>query len=313
MRVLVTGVSGDIGFGIGRILKEKYSDLFLLGIDVVEDSAACCLYDLVQEAPRASDINYKDFILRLVNDFSIDIVIPTSEAEIASFWNEGLVGEIRELNKIVVILDRTIIETALDKYKTYTFLRDNDFLFPSTILASECAGSKLQGKKILKPRSGQGSKGIRTITSLEEIKDYELNDSYIVQEYLSDEENEYTCCVYRDEKNVRDIILKRKMKNGFTVSGEVVENASIKKYILEISEKLNLIGSMNLQLRMTTRGPVLFEINPRFSSTVVFREKMGFSDLYWALESQLGNKLGDYTPPKAGLKFYRGIQEYILN
>lgn len=313
MRVLVTGVSGDIGLGIGRVLKDKYSDLFLLGVDVCEESAACCVYDEFYKAPFAKESCYKDFILKLVNDLSIDVIIPTSEAEIAAFWDSGLVDLLREEDKVVALLDKGIINVALDKYKTYLFLKDNKLLFPATILASDLLDDGLIKKRILKPRSGQGSKGIRIIESYDDLHNNEKSDSFIIQELLSDDDNEYTCCVYRDSEYTRDIIFKRKMNNGFTSSGEVVENNEIRKYILDISKKLNLKGSMNLQLRMTSRGPVLFEINPRFSSTVVFRNKMGFSDLYWALESQLNNKLSDYTPPKTGLKFYRGIREYILN
>jgi len=313
VRVLVTGSEGDIGFGIGRVLKNKYSDLFLVGIDIVDGGTSCCVFDLFEKSPPAKSEFYKTFILELIEKLSIDVIIPTSEAEISTFWGSDIVTFLREAGKLVVILNQEIVNKALDKYKTYLFLRENNFAFPSTVLANEFIEEDSYGKRILKPRVGQGSKGIRVITSSNDIHDYELNDQYIVQELLSDDENEYTCCVYRDNTNTREIILKRKMRNGFTVSGEVVEDASIRKYILDISNKFGLIGSMNLQLRMTDRGPVLFEINPRFSSTVVFRDKMGFSDLYWELERQLSNKIPAYIKPKNGLKFYRGIKEYFLD
>jgi carbamoyl-phosphate synthase large subunit len=45
---------------------------------------------------------------------------------------------------------------------------------------------------------------------------------------------------------------------------------------------------MNIQLRLTDQGPRVFEINPRFSSTVLMRHRIGFSDLLWALSEAEG-------------------------
>ena len=69
---------------------------------------------------------------------------------------------------------------------------------------------------------------------------------------------------------------------------------------------------MNIQLRMTEQGPMLFEINPRLSSTLVFRDMLGFSDLQWWIYSQLDQEIPKYHKPKAGTLFYRGIAEYII-
>jgi carbamoyl-phosphate synthase large subunit len=55
-----------------------------------------------------------------------------------------------------------------------------------------------------------------------------------------------------------------------------------------IAEGLDLRGSMNVQLRLTDEGPRVFEINPRFSSTVLMRHRMGFSDVLWAIEEAEG-------------------------
>ena len=64
---------------------------------------------------------------------------------------------------------------------------------------------------------------------------------------------------------------------------EVVENYEIKKLCIDIADKLNLVGSINIQLRILNNKATIFEINPRFSSTVLFRHSIGFSDLVWSL------------------------------
>jgi carbamoyl-phosphate synthase large subunit len=57
---------------------------------------------------------------------------------------------------------------------------------------------------------------------------------------------------------------------------------------------------------------VIFEINPRFSSTVMFRHLLGFKDLIWSINEIAGKAIEDYIPPQFGTKFYRASQEVIL-
>ena len=101
------------------------------------------------------------------------------------------------------------------------------------------------------------------------------------------------------------------MKGGLTSSGVVVKNKDIESYVNKIAMAIKLKGSINIQLRMTSNGPILFEINPRLSGTLVFRDKMGFMDLRWWVSDLFGLKNMVYKPPKAGTKFYRSYSEYI--
>ena len=56
----------------------------------------------------------------------------------------------------------------------------------------------------------------------------------------------------------------------------------------KIAKGIELEGSMNIQLILTDSGPRIFEINPRFSSTVLMRHKLGFCDLLWAIDESQG-------------------------
>ena len=58
-----------------------------------------------------------------------------------------------------------------------------------------------------------------------------------------------------------------------------------------IAQGLDLRGSMNIQLRLTDKGPRVFEINPRFSSTVLMRHRIGYSDVLWALDETEGKSV----------------------
>lgn len=58
-----------------------------------------------------------------------------------------------------------------------------------------------------------------------------------------------------------------------------------------IAQGLDLCGSMNIQLRLTENGPRVFEINPRFSSTVLMRHRMGYTDVLWAIDEAEGKSI----------------------
>jgi carbamoyl-phosphate synthase large subunit len=98
---------------------------------------------------------------------------------------------------------------------------------------------------------------------------------------------------------------------GFSGFGVVIENMKINKLLFEIAQNLNLRGSINVQLRLTDSGPIVFEINPRFSSTVRFRHMMGFEDVIWSIKDILNIPLPEYKKPEQGTKFYKGFSEYV--
>ena len=55
----------------------------------------------------------------------------------------------------------------------------------------------------------------------------------------------------------------------------------------------------------------LIEINPRFSSTVMFRHLMGFEDVIWSIQDTFGLPLSSYLHSEIGTQFYKGFQEYV--
>lgn len=139
------------------------------------------------------------------------------------------------------------------------------------------------------------------------------SNDFVWQQYLYPDNQEYTCALFKpDSIDLRSIIIKRELSQGFTLKGEVVENIKIKEYIHQIGESFGLDGVMNIQLRLTDDGPMIFEINPRLSSTLVFRHMLGFKDLEWWILSKIGKPVTPYDKPQKGTLFYRGIQELII-
>ncbi len=308
--ILVSGASGDIGIGIGRILKsENFQNVY--GCDINTDSWGLCIFDKMMQVERADTSSYISGLVTLITQLSIDLFIPSSEAEI-----KVLIGYGDKLEALlgckVLIADTNTVNVALDKLSTATFLKVNRFNFPWTIKATDELPSSLPC--IFKPISGQGSKGLEVVENKDRASELFNSPGYIFQELLLPDDQEYTCGVFRSKSGVLRLIhMNRTLSGGFTAKGTVIENTTIEEYVCSIAEALNVVGVINMQLRLTDNGPVLFEINPRISSTVVFRHKLGFEDLLWAIEDIANLPLRAYNKPKAGTQFYRGLSEYFNN
>ena len=56
---------------------------------------------------------------------------------------------------------------------------------------------------------------------------------------------------------------------------------------------------------------MIFEINPRFSSTVLFRHLMGFEDVLWSIQDKLGLSVEPYYINHSISKFYKAFSEHV--
>ena len=308
INILVTGVGGDIGQSIGKILKLQPYFQQIIGIDINLDTPARLFFDSVHLAPNPLESNYLDELEKLVTKLNISLILPTSEAEIRFFATNYLrtVG-----TATLIIANQESLDIGFDKYRTYTFLKDNSLPYPWTKCAENENPTELPC--IYKERSNSGSKNIMIVHNKSDLNNFKSHKGFIWQELLLPDDEEYTCGLYRSaNKEIRTVILKRTLLHGYTNKAITVEHDAIEKLLIEIAHKLNLFGSINVQLRMTKNGPIVFEINPRFSSTVMFRHLLGFHDCLWAIQEALGEPIGQLKHIKSEQKLYKFFDEAII-
>lgn len=310
LNILVTGCGGDIGQSIGKILLE--SDLVgnLYGCDISEKNAAKFIFPHFFLGLPYSNENYISNLEKFTADNQIDLVIPIAEPELRYFSRQNMLEKIG--NAFMITASPLALETGFDKLKTARFLEKENLPFPVTHdIATVDKPERFP--VVLKSKTGSGSSSVFVVKDDETFQSLKKqHPEFIVQEFLEGDNGEFTCGVFRSsEGTVRTIILKRELMGGFSGYGEVIENAEIDKILTEIAERLQLVGSINVQLRLTAKGPVVFEINPRFSSTVRFRDLFGYKDVIWSIEDKLGLPLSPYEGVAAGRKFFKGFNEYI--
>lgn len=309
-RILVTAIAGDIGHGIGKILRRSGLAQFMVGCDVHADHAGSVYFDRCEIVERADSPGYLDSLLRVARANHIDLIVPTSEAELRFLLKAGLLEHVDAIP--VIAPNDMALKVGFDKLATADFLKESGLPHPWT--RKVAAGPPDRYPCLIKERSGRGSKNVVHVRR-EWVEFYRQTRSEdIWQECLEPADEEYTCGIYRARTGqTRTIAFRRKLAGGMTVFGRVVtDNSALNGLLVRVAEALDLRGSINAQLILTSRGPVIFEINPRFSSTVVFRHLLGFQDVIWAVKEGLGEALPEYSPPAHGTAFYRGTDEILL-
>lgn len=309
VNILVTGCGGDIGQSIGKILNKSALVNELYGCDISDKNAGKFIYSNFFIGLPYKDNNYLSNLERYIEVNKIDFIIPIAEPELRYFSETDNLKAIGRAKMITASSESLTI--GFDKLATANFLKENNLPFPETVLVSEENSPKFP--VILKSRTGSGSAAVYKINNLEDYNYIKSKHTdFIAQEFLEDSQGEYTCGVFRSKKGgIRTLIFKRELTGGYSGYGEIINNKDINNLLCNLAVKINLEGSINVQLRLTEKGPVVFEINPRFSSTVLFRHMFGFRDLEWSIQDKLNLEIEPYEDANEGQKFYKGFNEFI--
>jgi carbamoyl-phosphate synthase large subunit len=186
---------------------------------------------------------------------------------------------------------KKVVAAGIDKLATIDALRNFGLPVPWTFAVGERLPSEYPC--ILKNRFGSGSRAVFSV--MDNVEAAYLARKYpdaIFQEMLEPAEREITCAVYRcRDGEVTSLLMLRRLAGGFTSWAQVIRDEVTANMCQVVAERLDLHGSMNIQLRLTDKGPRVFEINPRFSSTVLMRHRIGFSDVLWVLDEAEGKSV----------------------
>ncbi|MBU0486131.1 MAG: ATP-grasp domain-containing protein [Proteobacteria bacterium] len=308
--VLVTGCGGDIGISIGRILRMSNVCEKLIGCDMLDNHPGAVFFDVCEKVPRADTDKYFEKLAGIAKKHAVDLIILVTEPELKVFHEKGYDRWWNDYP--IVMANPQSLSIGLDKLATANFLKQHNLPAPWTVKVS--SGPPPVLPCMIKDRFGAGSRSVSLVTGLKVAEELaQTRPDAIWQEYLYPEDEEYTCGLFRSETGeIRHITFRRKLQGGLTGNGELVENNEIATLLQQIALFLELTGSINVQLRCMPNGPFVFEINPRFSSTVMFRHLLGFQDLLWSLCESAKVSLPEYKKPTVGTRIYRCAQEVIL-
>lgn len=289
INILITAVGGDIGGNIINILSTQ--NLIKFNIFATDINKEVFQYNKLYKffkIPKTTHKKYAEQIIKIVKDENIDLIIPVSENEI--IWFNKNIKLFDKLDVKILINNPHITDTFLNKLETSKVLERISIDTPKTFLLSKYK-NQLNFPLVIKAISSTISKEIYIIKNQLQLKcllqTIENKDSYITQEYVGSIDDEYTTTVYKHKNDIKVITFKRKLTGGMTSHATIKDEKVLKKYAKKIATEFQLQGSINIQSRKVDNKFYIFEINPRFSSTILIRNHFNFSDLLWWIDDTM--------------------------
>jgi len=296
-KILITAIGGDIGQSIAQCINNSDENFYLYGTDINNKHGGSRYVNEYCIVPQAKDPRYLESISDLVDKKNIDVIIPVNEKEIKIIVNNP------KINK-VIHCGRELVNIGLDKLRTIESLESLGIKVPWTVDADKEMPKDYPC--IIKPRFSSGSKSIFVIDNQKEAVLFaSKHPQSVFQELLEPNKKEITCCIYKKKDGYfGSIQFERSLVGGLTGWAKVIYCKRVERVLNIIANHLILSGSLNVQLRITDKGPMIFEINPRFSSTCYMRHKLGFTDVIWSLK-ECFDKQVDLIKVKNGAILYR--------
>lgn len=276
--VLVTGIGGNVGQGILRILRQHFPHIRLVGTDVGTLTAGHHFCDAFYCVPYSYDAAYAEIMPELCRCEGVDLIIPSTDYEV--FY----------LGKIAAKLPQLIAtppETArlfIDKLETFRALSLAGLPFARSWLPADYRGECSQ--IIVKPREGRGSRGLHLNPPNPGIFD----ESFMVQELLVGTEITTAFYVKRKKQLHGMITFERALSSGMTERCQVSHNfnEALQPIIAGMIAQFDLRGPCNIQSIVTSSGAVVpFEVNCRYSGTSSIRAQLGFPDVVFGVQEYL--------------------------
>ena len=290
--VLVTGVGDTVGQALVKAARQSALPCRVLGTDRDEFSVGLQWVDAGFVLPHCSRPDaYLAEMRRICAGEGAQLILPGSEVEL-ELLSRNADALRTDTGAIVVASAPDVLRVGMDKWATCQFLERAGLSFPRYARADSAeeierliaaAGFPL----IAKPFRGTGARGLMKIASREDIEAVRAAGvAMVVQEYLQPDDEEYSIEVYtlKDGRQAGAISYRRgQLIAGDTYKATVMPHDAAQAEARAVAAALGAAGPCNVQLRVTERGPVTFEINPRFSGGVSMRAHFGYNEVEMAI------------------------------
>lgn len=322
VRVLVTGAGSGVGQGIIKALRAGALPKTIISADI--NAFNCGLYrtDEAILLPRVENPGSLEAIIARLKALKVDAVMVGSEFDLTFFALHKAEIE-KATGTLVVASPLKTVEIADDKWLTAKFLEENGLPFPQSHLAADVEDAARKAAVwgyplVLKTRTGTSARHVHFIHDESELRGrFASVPKPMLQRMLdlpsAQLQNEYTCSVFKcaDGSLLGPFTARRTLRGGNSWVVEVAEFKELHPLMLEIGAKMEIMGSMNVQLIVGKDGPVPIEFNARFSGTTAVRAHFGFNEPEMVLQEYLLRKRPANPMIREGLAF-RYLEEVFV-
>ena len=313
-RVLVTGVGGDLGQALVKALRLTHAPVEVYGCDMDSRSVGEVFVDEFCVVPPAHDSDhYVEALDRVCRSFEVDAVVPSSEPEIEVLSRLGRLP----CGSPVICQPADWFETHADKLSCMEALKGHVDLAQFADGADPDQVERIIDQEgfplVVKPRRSSGARSVVIAHDDQELAAALANTgSPFVQKFIDEEMGEFTVGVFSCDAFEAMICFRRELGPvGCSWFAESVDDDAILQYARQVAHAAQGNGAFNIQVRKSSKGVRLLEINPRFSSLVAARALCGFRDLEWSIELASGRVPAKPSEPFRHIGFRRFVHEVV--
>jgi carbamoyl-phosphate synthase large subunit len=316
IRVLVTAVGGDLGQALVKTLRLSSPQIALYGCDMDGTGVGSAFVDSFHVVPRADDPTYIEVMDHLCRSLKVHAVLPGSEQEIYVLSRLGSLPKL-PCGIPIVCQEASWIETYGDKLTCVKSLWGKIDLAPFADGADPQAVARLIEEVgfpvVVKTRRSSGSRDLTLVKNNMELDTALTRTRFpLVQAFVDESGGEFSVGVFVCQQFSSVIGFKRDLGPvGCSWFAETSSDQSVLDYAMKIAQSSCLRGSANIQVRKSSRGVQLLEVNPRFSSLVAARAACGFRDAEWSVDLALGQNPERPNIPFKHIRFRRFFHEVV--
>jgi carbamoyl-phosphate synthase large subunit len=292
--VLITGVGDTVGQALLKAARMSSVPCRVVGTDRSRPCVGLVWADAGYVLPDCADEEaYLGRMAEICRAEQVRLVLPGSERELEVLARHAdrLAAE---TGASVVASPEAVLDVALDKWRTCRFLERAGLAFPA--YARPDTGSEVEElvaavgfPLVAKPIHGTGSRGMYRLDSWQDIELIRrLGRPMVIQERLEPDEQEYSVSVFtppHGEPPGAVTYRRDHLVAGDTYRARIDSYPVVEAEAIRVAAALRPSGPCNVQLRLTERGPVTFEINPRFSGGVGMRAHFGYNEVEMAVRA----------------------------
>ena len=306
--VLFTGAGGAaLPWMIAHLKGQGYR---VLAADMDPRAAGLFLADRGFIIPAGLSADFLPAVRKICREENVRCFIPLVDEE--------LINAISLENETLAVLTPRLgfITLCLDKYALMKALAEQGVGAPETVLASEYRGQG-KGPFLVKPRRGRGSRGVHRFVSRKDLEQHlslekgSLQD-ILVQELVEGPEFTISVVAWRDGA-VQAVVPKEILsKRGITRMAVTRRSEAIDRACRKVQDILHADGPFNVQLCLDARTgePKIFEINPRFSTSVTLTVAAGIDEVGGLLRQAVeGRASHSFAAWKEGLVMVRQFSD----
>lgn len=341
--VLITACGSNFMPGIIKCFRNNGErNIRIIGCDVIEAPYMTNFVDRYYRVPKCDEKEYVDDLIKICIEEKVDVLFPNMSQELDIIRLRST--EFASVGVKIATTHKNTLSIANNKYRMYEAFRAADIPMPDFYKVSDKATLEEALKELGYPENdvcvklaeSSGSRGVRIISAKKTKTDVFLNEKpnslYVSLEdmvsILDGMENvpdmiamralpgcEYTVDLLADDGKVVYIAGRCNTVSSASIAQESIVEERQDAFVVcqKIVELLELDGNIGFDFILDEDDrPVLTDINPRITATVVLFLATGLNLPYMRVKQLLGEELPDICINK-GFKLIRKYDDVIVD